>query len=131
MGITVIGRRKEEIKYLVNYVKNNVKDIKKLLIIYLIPSGKQQEGAEREIEESIREESESLGDIPYEIKTFTGSPDMAIETFLAKREDIRMLFLFVKKRDIIELLEHDEYASILKKLQKGVFRIPVVFVPYR
>ena len=128
MGITVVGRQKEEIEHLVSYAKNNVKDVKKFLIIYLIPQKKDEAEAVSEIEESVKKLS---GGIPYEIKAFTGSPDMAIETFLAKREDMRMVFLHIRKKDIKEILEGDEYYVILKKLQKGVVRIPVVFVPHR
>lgn len=128
MGVTVIGREKEEIVHLTTYARDNIRDVKKFLIIYLIPPEKGEEEAKREIEERVKEVS---GEIPYEIRTFTGSPDMAIETFLAKREDMRMVFLHVKKKDIKEILEGDEYAVILKKLQKGVVKIPIVFVPHR
>ena len=128
MGVTVVGRRKEEIEHLTGYAKNNVKDVKKFLIIYLIPQNRDESEAVAEIEESVKRVS---GGIPYEIKTFTGSPDMAIETFLAKREDMRMVFLHIRKKDIKEILEGDEYSVILKKLQKGVVKIPVVFVPHR
>ncbi len=128
MGVTVIGRKKEELEHLATYARDNIKDIKKLLVIYLIPPDKDGEEAKNEIEDRIKEIS---GGIPYEIKTFTGSPDMALETFLAKREDIRMVFLHIRKKDIKEILEDDEYTVILKKLQKGVVKIPVVFVPHR
>ncbi len=128
MGVTVIGKQKEEILHLTSYAKDNIKDVKKFLIIYLIPQNKNESEALSEIESGVKEVSE---DIPYEIKTFTGSPDMAIETFLAKREDMRMVFLHIRKKDIKEILEGDEYSVILKKLQKGVVKIPVVFVPHR
>ncbi len=127
MGVTVIGRTKEEIDHLTKYAKENIKDIKSFLIIYLT-SQESDEEASGEIEESVRDAS---GNLPYEIETFTGSPDMALETFLARREDIRMVFLHVKKMDIKEILEDDEYTVILKKLEKGVIKTPVVFVPHR
>ena len=127
MGVTVIGREKEEIKHLVSYAKDNIKDIKEFLIIYLISPDRDREEVKEEIESGI---GEITGDVPYEIDTFIGGPDIAIETFLARREDIRMVFLHIKKKDIKEILEDDEYTVILKKLQKGVIRIPVVFVPH-
>ncbi|RLJ70867.1 hypothetical protein BCF55_1153 [Hydrogenivirga caldilitoris] len=128
MGITVIGREKEEITHLTAYARDNIRDIKSFLIIYLVPSERDEEKAKSEVEEEVKKIS---GDTPYEIKTFTGSPDMAIETFLARREDIRMVFLHVRRRDIREILEDDEYTVILRKLQKGVVKTPVVFVPHR
>ena len=128
MGVTVIGREKEEVAHLIAYAKDNIRDVKNFLIIYLIPPAKDGEEAKGEIEEKVKEVT---GKIPYEIATFTGSLDIAIETFLAKREDMRMVFLHVRKKDIKEILEDDEYTVILKKLQKGVVRIPVVFVPHR
>jgi len=128
MGVTVIGREKEEVAHLTTYAKDNIRDVKNFLIIYLIPPERDEEEAKGEIEEKVKEVT---GNIPYEIATFTGSLDIAIETFLAKREDMRMVFLHVRKKDIKEILEDDEYTVILKKLQKGVVRIPVVFVPHR
>ncbi len=128
MGVTVIGRNKEEITHLTSYAKENINNIKNFLIIYLTSPDKGEDEARGEIEPTVKEIS---GDIPYEIKTFTGSPDMALETFLAKREDIRMVFLHIKKKDIKEILEGDEYSVILRKLQKGVVKTPVVFVPHR
>ncbi len=95
MGVTIIGKSKEEIKHLISFAGSNVKP------------DKDEKEAISEIEPLVKEVS---GGVPYEIKTFTGSPDTAIETFLAKRED--------------------RYGNILKKLQKGVIRIPVVFVPH-
>ncbi|WP_457600645.1 hypothetical protein [Hydrogenivirga sp.] len=128
MGVTVIGRTREEITHLARYAKENIKDIKSFLIIYLVPPDANEDKARSEIEGEMSALSEG---IPYEIKTFTGTPDTALETFLARREDIRMVFLHIKKLDIKEILEGDEYSGILKKLQKGVIRIPVVFVPHR
>ncbi len=127
MGVTIIGKSKEEIKHLISFVGSNVKDVKKFLIIYITPPDKDEKEAISEIEPLVKEVS---GGVPYEIKTFTGSPDTAIETFLAKREDIRMVFLHIERLDIKEILEEDRYGNILKKLQKGVIRIPVVFVPH-
>lgn len=128
MGVTVVGREKEEIKHLVSYARDNVKDIKSFLIIYLVPPEEDEEKIRAEIEGVVKD---ALDGIPYEIKTFTGSPDTAIETFLARREDMRMIFLHVKRMDIREILEDDEYTVILKRLQKGILKVPVVFVPHR
>ncbi len=115
MGVTIIGKSREEIKRLISFAGSNVKP------------DKDEKEAISEIEPLVKEVS---GGVPYEIKTFTGSPDTAIETFLAKREDIRMVFLHIERLDIKEILEEDRYGNILKKLQKGVIRIPVVFVPH-
>ncbi len=127
MGVTVIGRSKEEIKHLLEFASQNLKDIKGFLIIHLISSEENEEKALKEMESLVKE---SVGDTPYEVQIFTGSIDIAIETFLAKREDMRIVMLHVKKLDIKEILEEDQYTEILKKMEKGVLRMPVVFVPH-
>ncbi len=55
---------------------------------------------------------------------------MALETFLAKKEHIRMVFLHIKKKDVKEILREEEYTEIVRKLQKGVVKTPVVLVPH-
>ncbi len=127
MGITVLGRTKEEIRHLLKFSAGNIRDIKSFLVIYIIPGDKDEQEAKEEVEPIVKEIS---GKIPYEIKPFTGSEDTAIETFIAKREDLRMVFLHVKKRDIREILSEDMYANIIKKPEKGVIKTPVVFVPH-
>ena len=116
MGVTIIGKRKEEIEHLARFAKDNIQNVKKMLIIYLIPTGRSEEDVSGEIEPVVKEIAK---EIPYEIKTFTGSPDMALETFLARREDIRMVFLHIEKLDIKELLEEETVWIIAPAKIKG------------
>lgn len=127
MGITVIGRNREELLHLITFAKENINNVKKFLVIYLVSSEQDEDDALKEVEEDIKIAS---GEVPCEIKTFTGSPDTALETFLAQKEHIRMVFLHIKKRDVREILQEEEYTAILRKLQKGVVKTPVVFVPH-
>jgi len=45
--------------------------------------------------------------------------------------DCTSVAVWMTRMDIREILEDDEYAVILKRLQKGILKVPVVFVPHR
>ncbi len=129
MGVTVVGRTEEEIKHLLKFSIENIKNIRSFLVIYLIPEEKSESSAREEIESFVKE---MVREIPYEIKPFIGSIDSAIETFIAKREDLRIVFVHIGRLDIRNiLLGGDAYTNILKSLEKGVINVPIVFVPHR
>ena len=127
MGITVLGSEGEEIKHLIEFAKNNIRDIKRFLVIVLSTEDSEKERLEKEIPSLLSRLSDGL---PFEVKFFTGSIDTALETFLAKKEDIRMVFLHVRRDDVTRILTEDRYTAIIRKLQKGVLKVPVVFVPH-
>lgn len=127
MGITVIGSEAEEIKHLIEFAQENIRNIRKFLIIFLTTEDGEESNTEVEIQKAVQK---LAGNVPLEVKVFTGSVDIALETFLAKKEDIRMVFLHVRKKDVTQILREERYEAIIRKLQKGALKIPVVFVPH-